>query len=396
MRNNWKFYLMLPLFCFCVFILNPHNFCLAQSSKSESLDDSVGLLRKTPVEKSETDDVIRVETNLIVTDILVFDKKGNPVKDLKMSDFVVKENGERQEISAFSFGASETIPRSIVLIIDYSGSQLPYIKSSIEAAKLLVDKLNPQDRMAIVTDDVELMQDFTTDKTVLKEKLDSLKTKALSGTLGLSKQYSALMAVLSEMFAEKDFRPIIIFQTDGDELTGLKGEQISNLIPKERRVDFGFEDVLRASERARATVYSIIPGVRFFGIPENEYLERAKTATLNDETAFYGLRDKVFDPRKLKLPDHFLRSRANFYNRQQSALNQIARITGGSTNYLEQPDQAEKVYSDILSEMNVRYLIGYYPTNQSRDGRKRNVSIELRAHPGYKIWGRKAYVLEEK
>jgi len=45
-----------------------------------------------------------------------------------------------------------TVPRSIILIIDYSPSQFAYIKDSIEAAKVLVDKLKPRDRMAVVTD----------------------------------------------------------------------------------------------------------------------------------------------------------------------------------------------------------------------------------------------------
>lgn len=51
------------------------------------------------------------------------------------------------------------VPRTIVLIIDYSGSQLPFIKNSVAAAKVLVDKLGPKDLMAIVTDDVELLLD---------------------------------------------------------------------------------------------------------------------------------------------------------------------------------------------------------------------------------------------
>jgi hypothetical protein len=51
---------------------------------------------------------------------------------------------------------------------------LPYLDNSVKAAKLLVDKLGPKDMMAIVTDDVELIQEFTTDKKKLKEKLDKL------------------------------------------------------------------------------------------------------------------------------------------------------------------------------------------------------------------------------
>jgi hypothetical protein len=36
-------------------------------------------------------------------------------------------------------------------------------------------------------------------------------------------------------------------------------------------------------------------------------------------------------------------------------------------------------------------VIGYYPTNRARDGRRRKISIEVRDHPEYTVWGQKAY-----
>jgi hypothetical protein len=36
-------------------------------------------------------------------------------------------------------------------------------------------------------------------------------------------------------------------------------------------------------------------------------------------------------------------------------------------------------------------VIGYYPTNKARDGKRRTVTIEVRDHPEYIVWGRKAY-----
>jgi hypothetical protein len=115
------------------------------------------------------------------------------------------------------------VPRSIALIIDYSGSQFPYIENSVEAAKVLIDKLGPRDRLAIITDDIEMLCDFTTNKTELKKKLDILLErsrgkKSLLGLggknrrLGLSAQYSALMATLKEAFDAEDQRPIIVFK----------------------------------------------------------------------------------------------------------------------------------------------------------------------------------------
>lgn len=178
--------------------------------------------QNTTNRENDDDEIIRIDTTLIVNEILVFDKHRNPVSGLKKEDFIISEDDRLQEIEVFTLGDNELIPRSIVLIIDHSSSQLPYIKTSIEAAKVLIDKLNPQDRMAIVTDDVVLLQDFTSDKNLLKEKLESLKQSTLSGKTGRSRQLNALMATLNEMFGEEDLRPVIIFQTDGDELFHLK------------------------------------------------------------------------------------------------------------------------------------------------------------------------------
>jgi len=139
---------------------------------------------------NDDDEVIRIETSLVVCDVLVTDKQGRPQRNLKPTDFAISEDGVPQEVGLFTLGDKSNIPRSIVLIIDYSGSQFPYISDSIEAAKILVDKLGPLDQMAIVTDDVELLVGFTSDKRDLKKALDSLieKNRGSKGVLGIGKR----------------------------------------------------------------------------------------------------------------------------------------------------------------------------------------------------------------
>ena len=117
--------------------------------------------------------MIRIDTSLVSTELLVLDKNCASVSGLTAADFTILEDGQPQTVGHFQLGSNANVPRTIVLIIDYSWSQLPYLKSSIAAAQLLVDKLGPNDRMAIVTDDVELLLDFTDDKQKLKTKLQS-------------------------------------------------------------------------------------------------------------------------------------------------------------------------------------------------------------------------------
>src|ERR1041385_5895509 len=252
---------------------------------------------------SSDNDVIRIETSLVVNDVLVTDRQGRPIRNLNQNDFAIAEDGIPQQVGLFTLGDDANLSRSIVLIIDYSRSQFPYISDSIEAAKTLVDKLGPYDQMAIVTDDVEVLAGFTSNRRDLKKALDSLieKTRGSKGRLGFGKrppqfgrsaQFSALMATLNEAFDDEDQRPIIVFQTDGDEIEYLRNSLIVHQVPPglspdlraevQEEVEYkkklqqqlvtesSLDDVYRAVEKSRVTIYTIIPRVPLIGLTEDE------------------------------------------------------------------------------------------------------------------------------
>lgn len=112
----------------------------------------------------------------------------------------------------------------------------PYQEKSIGAAKVLVDKLAPQDKMAIVTG-LKVWMNFTNDKIVLKKTLDSLAVeweliRRLGGSTGrketwrgCSNDFCSLLAVLNEMFDGSERQPIIIFQSDGVQVIYLKPDK---------------------------------------------------------------------------------------------------------------------------------------------------------------------------
>jgi len=369
------------------------------------------------------DDVLRVETTLVVCDVLVTDKKGRPVEGLALEDFVVTEDEQPQKVESFALGNNTQIARTIVLLIDYSGSQFPFIQTSVAAAKTLIDKLNPNDRMAIVTDDIELLADFTSDKEKLKKKLDSLEKKVLtesgffnrSRRFGRSAQYSALMATLNEAFDANDKRPIIIFQTDGDELGFLRNSNFlpplpanSTNIPEEiltsyhqtqrfyqnNAREFSLQDIYNAAEKSRTTIYTVIPGFQFEGLSDDKQVEQMKAYTKRSVSMFnYNAEmTKRFEERLNKTSSQVFKFQAGQIIKMQTALKGVAEMTGGWTDFLETPEQAADIYSRILSDINSRYVIGYYPTNAEADGKRRKVNVEVRNHPEYVIWGRKTYV----
>jgi VWFA-related protein len=419
---------------------------LAQSPRRKKIKDfgsSLKRLKWNPEKNSVVDsnngtgtelndgDVIRIDTSLVSTDLLVVDSHGNAVTALTADDFSITEDGAPQKVGHFVRGDNAGVPRTIVLIIDYSGSQLAYLNNSVAAAKVLVDKLSPRDRMAIVTDDVEMLVDFTNDKQKLKNELDELldRTKLKTGFLGRARklrigrsaQYSALMATLNEAFDEEDVRPIIIFQTDGDEAVFLRNPVIAITPPvglggdalvkaqesfqfHQRELlrnltEFSLDDVYRAVERTRATVYTVIPGPKLVGLSIEE---QSKKIRADRQAAQAKILETLSSDARRKVKERVERDEADFteeYDRwraelqfkQQSALVPVAVMTGGWTEFLETPAQAEQIYSRIFSDINERYIVGYYPTNKERDGKRRKLDFEVKGHPEYQIFARRSY-----
>lgn len=349
--------------------------------------------------RPDYEDIIRVKTDLVDNAVLVTNQKGNVVLGLQKDDFIVRDDGVPQRIEIFSFDGNAPLPRSIVLIIDCAPPQFPYLKQSVEAAKVLVDKLAPQDEMAIVTVNLKRRLDFTQDKTVLKKALDALEAK-----WDYNIEIDTLLAVLNEMFQEQDRQRIVIFQGDGTEIIWLKQDKehpyrvsYSTLYKSgmkwtgEKSIRaFGFADVREAIERSKATIYSVIPGTRFLGLSKDEQLARAKT-TLSELNKSFGGKEK-------ELPAIIRELQSAEVERKmagQTAMFKVAELSGGFADYLERPEDAENVYSNIFTVIKNRYVIGYYPTNQERDGKRREVKIEVRNHPEYVVTERKAYFLSE-
>jgi hypothetical protein len=91
------------------------------------------------------------------------------------------------------------------------------------------------------------------------------------------------------------------------------------------------------------------------------------------------------------MPIEALRYEAEQRVKLQSALALLSTITGGWIEFFDQPSQADDIYSRILSDINRRYIIGYYPTNKEHDGKRRKITVEVRGHPEYIVMGRKSY-----
>jgi len=142
---------------------------------------------------------IRTNTRLVVVDVVVTDKKGQPVTGLKAEDFALEENGKKQKVSLFfapgagngsnptptPAGILSNRPENvrpagvpIVLLLDAANSQFrdqAYARSQM--LKYVVEQGQSGHPMAVLTltDRLRVLQQFTSDPQVLLTAIKSIR-----------------------------------------------------------------------------------------------------------------------------------------------------------------------------------------------------------------------------
>lgn len=120
---------------------------------------------------AQDDEVISIDSNLVVLNALIRDANGRVVSGLKKELFSVLENGVEQPISLFS---PEETPFAAVILIDTSGSMEQSVSLARSAAIRFLDGLRPDDHVAIYKFDskVELVQDFSNSRDISERIFD--------------------------------------------------------------------------------------------------------------------------------------------------------------------------------------------------------------------------------
>src|SRR5438552_2043856 len=160
--------------------------------------------------------VFRAGTRLTVVDVTVVDKQGRPVEGLTAADFTITEDGVPQTITTVAYQQMETnaaplppVPaapagrpmrtaptvqptisasaagdvryrnrRLLVLYFDLSAMPPPdQMRAYTAARKFMDEQIKAQDLVAIMTFEggaVRVRQDFTADRVMLKDVLDTL------------------------------------------------------------------------------------------------------------------------------------------------------------------------------------------------------------------------------
>lgn len=112
---------------------------------------------------AQDDDVVRVNTDLVVLNITVTDKDGQYVKGLKVSDFKIYEDGVEVQPNMISSFLLQESPYAAVVLLDSSGSMEARFSLARSAAIRFLDGLRPEDVAAVYRFDskVERVQEFS-------------------------------------------------------------------------------------------------------------------------------------------------------------------------------------------------------------------------------------------
>jgi VWFA-related protein len=274
--------------------------------------------------QEQQEEALKLSTQLVVADVQVLNKKTRvPVRGLTERDFLVYEDGVKQQLTHFS---KDSLPLSIVLLLDVSGSVMPVIDSVRDSGLKALNELKPGDEVALMAFGVwtNVLQEFTKDRQLVAERVGAIERMGpwiREGTYIDEAVYES-----AQHFAKAsipDGRRIIIIITDN----------FSNQPPS---LGHSEADSMQQLHAAGASVCGLVVGD--FNAAVNEY--RKKNFFIKDSIGGY------------------------------------ITETGGILSQVDKDDVTVKL-ARLIERLRSRYSLGYTSLNEKRDGRFRNIKVKL-------------------
>lgn len=282
------------------------------------------------INAQDSDDIIRIDTDLVPFEVTVTDGEGNPVRGLKAEDFRVFEDGLERKIDFFEpiKKTIESRPLSIVFALDVSGSmtedEIAKLRDALQSFVKRLADYNSYFAVMTFGMEVKTLQSFTN----RPEKLEKTFDKLIKEQDGLSTHaYDAVDDAIRFLrrksptaIKQKLPKRAVILITDGFPV----GDAVSS------------KTVIERANDAETTVYSII-------LPSFSRLQRDKKPLMTPLEAS-GLIEK----------------------------------TGGRAFYAAE-NNFEPLFSDLAEEITASYVLAFYPdASKSQAGKFRQIRIESR------------------
>jgi len=258
----------------------------------------------------------RAGVDIVSLNVTVTDAATHYITDLEEGDFLVFEDGIKQNVTFFSRRQS---PIALSLLLDSSASMEEHLSVLQQAATNFVHKLKSNDIAQVIDFDsrVEIRQGFTGNQAELDTAISQL---AAGGSTSL---HNAIYIALKELrkvraVNEEDVRrqALIVFSD---------GEDTSSLV--------SFDEVLDLAKRSETSIYTI--------------------ALRGSDVQAKGFREAEFVMRTL------------------------AQETGGRAFFPAKIDDLNGVYTQIADELASQYTLGYTSANPRRDGAWRRIVIQV-------------------
>jgi VWFA-related protein len=381
----------------------------------------VGLL--APLGAQESDQpTFTSNTSLVVIDVNVKDKSGNPVTDLKKGDFTLLEDGKPQQISVFEFqrldagagelpkvpaikparNASAAAPaqrveaapaakpvaapanappviryqdrRLVAMLFDFSAMGVPeQARVQDSALKFIREQLKPADLVAILTAStgpLKVEQDFTDDRDRLMEVVKKFQIGNASELAALGSDGDDTTGEDTGTAFNADETEFNIFNTDRKLGTLESAAKLLAAFPEKKALIYfssgisksGFDNqaqLLSATNTAKKSNVSIYP-IDARGLVASAPAGDASSAASRGTSLFTGQAQQ---------------GQRDKFNDSQETLSTLAADTGGKL-FVDDNDLSlgmEKARDDISSY----YIVGYYSTNIKMDGKYRRVQVKL-------------------
>lgn len=363
-------------------------------------------------------DIEKVDTNLVSIPVVASDRAGVYVPDMSKDEFVLLEDGVRQELAFFS---TVTQPFTVILMLDTSASTEEKLKNIRRAAIAFVAELQPKDRVKVMSfdDEVHDLNPFTSDQAVVQRAIQA--TRAGKGT----KLYDAMQRALALLKSDSGRRKAIVIFTDGVDFRSENFSYVNNIRTLEEsgaivypiRYNTRIETERIAREQAsgggRPDLASIIKGRSEGGalpIPTGTTFPGGTVPGKEGQVTIGGIPIPTLpapprrndDPRPrspypeqrddtgISSEDGLGMMLDALFKTADSYLNELARKSGGKLTRADTLDSLPAAFKEIAAELRTQYAIGYYPSNPVKNGGYRKIKLSttrkgtsVRARPGY-------------
>ena len=275
-------------------------------------------------------EVVKVDVDLVTIDALVLQKKtARVVGQLKESDFVIVEDGTKQEVTHFS---QDSLPLSVVLLIDRGGCIDPYGTEVHRAANEALRRLKETDEVSVMTyqDNVELIQEFTRDRKQIEGALERIPKKDEWADHCLNKAMAEAANYMVTAGNPVGRRVIIV-------ITGIT-----------RNFDCGHGP---SGKTARQAVYE--SGSVVCGLIPKTTIQRMENKYMVWGTKMAG----VFGARTMDIKE-------------------LAEETGGEV-MEEKPERLDASFATLIDHLRTRYNVAFVSSNRKRDGTLRKLKIQV-------------------